>query len=151
MRSLAGVLVGLLMCVAANTRAEDVSESEKVIRAECGSGTEGTGVLVSRSKSGVTAEVCADGCDVFQWDGSPRKPEVWDFILLYELELGYGSDLPSFHERAQSIVKSALARSQNYCRQLSGQDTAQAIDCTWGVFAKTSSIRVGTANYDQGP
>ncbi len=150
MRSLAGVLVGLLMCISANARAEDVSGSEKVVHAEFGSGVEGMGMLVSRSESRITTEVCADGCDVFQWDGSPRKSEVWDFILLYELKVGYGSDLTSFHERAQSIVKSALLRSQKYCRPLSTQDAAQAFDCSWGAFAKAHSIRVGTANYDEG-
>lgn len=120
------------------------------MRTEFGSGSVGLAILVSALKSGTTAEVCADRCDVFEWNGPPRKPEVWDFILLYELKVGYGSDSTSFQENAQRTMRSALVRSQKYCRQLASQETAQPIECAWGAFAKAHSIRVGLANYDEG-
>src|SRR5882724_2491428 len=105
------ILVGFLLCISSNVvHAEgppggDVSESEKLMRTEFGSGSVGLAILVSTSKSGATAEVCADKCDVFEWNGSPRKPEAWDFILLYELKVGYGSDSKSFQENAQRTMR----------------------------------------------
>ncbi len=147
--SLSLTVLYVLGCPSAMGQAATVSgESEAQVRKAFGAGIEGTGLLIRTHAVTVSAEVCADGCDVFQWKGSIHDLDVWDFILLYEYKVGFGSDFESFRQGAEASIQSALKRASKYCQVASPQTSE--FQCGWAPFAKAKVINVGVANYDEG-
>jgi hypothetical protein len=145
------VLIVLLLCgqlAFAGSPAREVSESEKLIRAEFDRGKLEGGFLVRQRGIRSSVEVCFDGCDYFEWTGSVHKSSVWDFIVLFENKLGYASTYESFVAASAHIVPSIVARVTKFC--LAEATSTRDFDCRWTAYSLDQSLKVGIANYDEG-
>src|SRR5438477_777998 len=89
---------------------EGAGPSEQIIRTEFGAGKPGTALQVQQRGTLVTAEVCFDQCDYYQWRGAPHSPEAWDFIAAYEYKKGVGSEYESFVSKAKTPALDAARR-----------------------------------------
>jgi hypothetical protein len=121
--------------------------SEKLIRAEFDRQKPGRGLLVEQRAGRSVAEVCFDHCDYFEWSGGIHEDSVWDFIVLFESSVGFASNVDSYKLASSEMVRTILARNPNAC---SSSAESSRFTCKWPQLAKTRSVKVGIANYDEG-
>lgn len=136
------------VAVSGSALASDVADSEKLIRSEFDRPNSGRWIRWMAEKKVLRVEVCFDGCDYFEWKRKPENSLVWDFIALYEYEVGLGSDIESFKTNASEVVPRIVERARAFCRQ-SGK-SQPSVDCKWAEFANSQGLRVGVVIRDEG-